>query len=53
MGCEESFITMKLHWHNYLAFNLDSCAHETCTETESHGVVFKCDTSSLLYCLAG
>jgi hypothetical protein len=33
MGCEESFITMKLHWHSYLVFNLGSRAHETCTET--------------------
>jgi hypothetical protein len=29
---EESFITMKLHWHIYLVFSLDSCAYETCTE---------------------
>jgi hypothetical protein len=29
MGCEESFITMKLHWHSYLVFSLGSCAHET------------------------
>jgi hypothetical protein len=33
MGCEESFTTMKLHWHSYLVFSLDSCAHEACTET--------------------
>ena len=29
MGCEESFITMKLIWHNYLVPNLGNYAHET------------------------
>ena len=33
MGCEESFITMKLIWHDYLVSSLDICAHETPTET--------------------
>jgi hypothetical protein len=33
MGCEESFITMKLHRHSYLVFSLGNCAYETCTET--------------------
>ena len=33
MGCEESFITMKLIWHGYLVPNLGICAHETSTET--------------------
>jgi hypothetical protein len=23
---------MKLHWHNYLIFSLDSCVHEICTK---------------------
>ena len=33
MGCEESFITMKLIWHSYLVFSLGNCAHKTPTET--------------------
>jgi hypothetical protein len=33
MGCEESSITMKLHWHGYLVFSLGNCAYETCSET--------------------
>ena len=33
MGCEESFITMKLMWHSYLVSSLGNCAHETSTET--------------------
>ena len=33
MGCEESFITMKLIWHGYIVLSLDICAHETPTET--------------------
>jgi hypothetical protein len=32
MGCEESFITMKLHWHSYLVFSIGSCAHEIETD---------------------
>ena len=32
MGCEESFITMKLIWHSYLVLSLRNCAHETPTE---------------------
>ena len=36
MGCEESFITMKLIWHIYLVFSLDNCAHKTPTaQTEN------------------
>jgi hypothetical protein len=33
MGCEESFITIKLIWHGYLVLNLGICVHETPTET--------------------
>ena len=33
MRCEESFITMKLIWHNYLILNLNHCVHKTPTET--------------------
>jgi len=33
MGCEESFITMKLIWYVYLVFTLDICVYETPTET--------------------
>ena len=29
MRCEESFITIKLIWHNYLALSLDNCVHKT------------------------
>ena len=29
MGCEESFITMKLIWYGYLIFNLGFCAYKT------------------------
>ena len=32
MGCEESFITMKLIWHSYLIFNLDNCAYKIFAE---------------------
>ena len=33
MECEESFITMKLIWHDYLVPSLDICIHETLTDT--------------------
>ena len=33
MGCEESFITIKLIWHSYLVLSLANCAHKTRTET--------------------
>ena len=33
IGCEESFITIKLVWHGYLVLSLDICVHETPTET--------------------
>ena len=33
MGCEESFITMKPIWHDYLVLSLGNCVHETLTET--------------------
>ena len=33
MGCEESFITVKLIWRNYLVPSLGNCAHETPNET--------------------
>ena len=33
MGCEESFITIKLIWHGYLVSSLGICVHETPTET--------------------
>ena len=33
MGCEKSFITIKLIWHGYLVPSLDICVHETLTET--------------------
>ena len=29
MGCDESFITMKLIWHGYLVLSLGICAHKT------------------------
>jgi len=38
MGCEESFIIMKLIWHSYLVLSLDNCAHETPTETSLRSV---------------
>jgi hypothetical protein len=41
MGCEKSFIIIKLRWHRYLVFNLGSRAHETCTKT---------GLSAALYC---
>ena len=33
MGCEESFITMKLIWHSYLVPSLDNYTIKLCTET--------------------
>ena len=33
MGCEESFITMKLIWHSYLVPSLAIWVHETPIET--------------------
>ena len=33
MGCEESFITMKLIWHSYLIPSLDNYTIKLCTET--------------------
>jgi len=33
MGCEESFITMKLIWHSYLVLSLNKCAHKISTVT--------------------
>ena len=33
MGCEESFITIKLIWHGYLVPSLDICVHKTSTKT--------------------
>ena len=33
MGCEESFITIKLIQYNYLVLNLDNYSHKTPTET--------------------
>ena len=33
MGCEESFITIKLIWHSFLVLSLDNCIHETPIET--------------------
>ena len=33
MGCEESFITMKFIWHDYLVFSLGICVHKTTTKT--------------------
>ena len=33
MGCEKSFIIMKLICHDYLVLSLDICVHETPTET--------------------
>ena len=32
MRCEESFITIKLIWHNDLVLSLTNCAHETPTQ---------------------
>ena len=29
MGCEESFITMKLIWHGYLVLSLGICVYES------------------------
>ena len=50
LGCEESFITIKLIWHNYLVLNLRNCARETPTKTglsgEFYGIVTKSVTSS-------
>ena len=34
MGCEESFIIMKLIWHSYLVLNLDNCVHKTSIEAD-------------------
>ena len=33
MGCEESFIIIKLIWYGYLIFSLDNCIHKISTET--------------------
>ena len=33
MGCEESFITIKLIWHDYLISSLGICVHKTLVET--------------------
>jgi len=33
MGCDESFITMKLMWHIYLVLSLGNIVHETSTKT--------------------
>ena len=33
MKCEESFITIKLIWHNYLIFSLGNYVIKLCTET--------------------
>ena len=33
MGCEESFITMKLIWHGYQILDLDNCVHKTPIKT--------------------
>jgi len=33
MGCEESFITMKLIWHGYLVPSLGNWAMKLCMET--------------------
>ena len=35
MRCEESFITIKLIWHNYLALSLDNYVHKTLCAFES------------------
>ena len=43
MGCEESFITMKLICHYYLVPSLGICIHETPTET---GLKFSAATST-------
>ena len=37
MGCDESFITIKLIWHGYLVLNLDICAHEIFAEAGLSG----------------
>ena len=34
MRCEESFITIKHIWHDYLIFNLNICVHKTPTQTD-------------------
>lgn len=34
MGCGESFITTKLHWHGYLVLNLGNCVYEIYIETD-------------------
>ena len=37
MGCDESFITIKLIWHGYLVLNLNICAHEIFAEAGLSG----------------
>jgi len=34
MGCEESFITIKLIWYGYLVYSLGIYVHKTSTETD-------------------
>ena len=43
MGCEESFIIIKLIWHGYLVPSLDICVHETLTETGLSWLAFEQD----------
>ena len=43
MVCGESFITIKLIWHDYLVPSLDICVHETPTETNLSSLAFEQD----------
>ena len=48
MGCEESFITVKLIWRNYLVPSLGNCAHETPNETSLKTLMEKKSSSITL-----
>jgi hypothetical protein len=48
MGCEESFIIMKLHCHSYLVFSLGNCAHEMCTGLKG---AFACHNKIAQHCI--
>ena len=50
MGCEESFITIKLIWHGYLVPSLGICVHETPTETGLIIIVL-CDLKMIIILL--
>ena len=50
MRCEESFITIKLIWHNYLILNLDICIHKITTKTDCAPARWPCPSVAQLGC---